>query len=178
MPSEKVLEEKKKQVADLAEKLKAAHTGVVVDYRGITVEEDTKLRRDLRESDSHYKVVKNTLLRLALKEAGIEGLDSVLEGTTAVAVNVEDYVAPARILNQFAEKSKTFHIKGGFIDGKVVEPDQIKVLATLPSKEALVAEVLRGLNGPISGLVTVLNGTMKGLVVALHAIAEKQQQPA
>ncbi len=178
MPSEKVLEEKKKQVADLAEKLKAARTGVVVDYKGITVEQDTKLRKELRESGSHYKVVKNTLLNLALKEAGIDGLGSVLEGTTAVAVNTEDYVAPAKILNNFAEKNDKFSIKAGFIDGKVVDTNQIKTLATLPAKEVLVAQVLRGLNGPISGLVTVLNGTMKGLVVALNAIAEKQQQSA
>ena len=179
MPSKKVLEEKKKQVADLAEDLKTARTGVLVDYKGITVEQDTKLRKELRESGSRYKVVKNTLLNFALKEAGIEGLDSVLKGTTAVAVNPQDYIAPARVLNKFAqENEKTFSIKAGFIDRKVVDTAQIKTLATLPSKEVLVAQVLRGLNGPISGLVTVLNGTIKGLVVALNAIAEKQQQSA
>ena len=178
MPSKKVLEEKKKQVADLAEELRAARTGILVDYKGITVEEDTKLRKELRESGSHYKVVKNTLLSLALKEAGIEGMDSVLEGTTAVAVHSEDYVAPAKILGKFADKNEKFTIKAGFIDGKVVSIDQVKTLASLPSKEILVAQALRGLNGPISGLVTVLNGTLKGLVVALNAIAEKQQQSA
>lgn len=178
LPSKKVLEEKKQQVADLSEKLKAAHTGVVVNYKGITVADDTKLRKELRESGSNYKVVKNTLLRLALKEAGIDGLDPVLEGTTAIAVNTEDYVAPAKILNTYAEKNKNFSIKAGFIDGKAATEAEIKTLATLPSKEVLVAQVLRGLNGPISGFVTVLNGTMKGLVVALNAIAEKQQQTA
>lgn len=178
MPSEKVLEEKKQIVADLSEKLKAAHTGVIVDYKGITVEDDTKLRKELRESGSHYKVVKNTLLRLALKEAGIEGLDSVLEGTTAIAVHTDDYVAPAKIMNGFAEKNDNFTIKAGFIDGKAVNVSEIKTLATLPPKEVLLAQVLRGMNGPISGLVTVLNGTLKGLVVALNAIAEKQQQTA
>lgn len=178
MPSEKVLEEKKKQVADLAEKLKVARTGVIVDYKGITVEQDTKLRKELRESGSHYKVVKNTLLKLALKEAGIDGLDPILGGTTAVAVHTEDYVAPAKILNKFANGNEKFSIKAGFIDGKVVDANQIITLASLPSKEVLVAQVLHGLNGPISGLVTVLNGTIKGLVVALNAIAEKQQQSA
>lgn len=178
MPSEKVLEEKKQIVAELSEKLKAAHTGVIVDYKGITVEDDTKLRKELRESGSHYKVVKNTLLRLALKEAGIEGLDSVLEGTTAIAVHTDDYVAPAKIMNGFAEKNDNFTIKAGFIDGKAVNVSEIKTLATLPPKEVLLAQVLRGMNGPISGLVTVLNGTLKGLVVALNAIAEKQQQTA
>ncbi len=178
MPSKKVLQEKEQIVSGLSEKLKAAHTGVVVDYKGITVEDDTKLRKELRESGSDYKVVKNTLLKRALEQAGIEGLDSVLKGTTAVAVNPEDYTAPARILNKFAEGNDEFTIKAGFVDGKVVGIDEIKTLASLPSKEVLLAQVLRGLNGPISGLVTVLNGTLKGLVVALNAIAEKQQKSA
>ena len=178
MPSKKVLEEKQAAVADLSQKLKEARTGVIVDYKGITVADDTKLRKDLRESGSHYKVVKNTMLRLALKEAGIDGLDSILEGTTAVAMNSEDYVAPAKILDGFAGKNKNFVIKAGFIDGKVASADEIKTLATLPPKEVLLAQVLRGMNGPVTGLVTVLNGTLKGLVVALNAIAEKEQQSA
>lgn len=178
MPSKKVLEEKQQAVAELSQELKEARAGVIVDYKGITVADDTKLRKELRESGSHYKVVKNTMLRLALKEAGIEGLDPVLEGTTAVAVNSEDYVAAAKILNSYAEKNKNFTIKAGFIDGKSATVDEVKTLASLPSKEVLLAQVLRGMNGPISGFVTVLNGTLKGLVVALNAIAEKQQQSA
>jgi large subunit ribosomal protein L10 len=178
LPSQKILEEKKKQVAELSEKLKAAHTGVIVNYKGITVADDTKLRKELRESGSNYKVVKNTILRLALKEAGIEGLDSILEGTTAIAVNTEDYVAPAKVLNNYAKQNKNFEIKGGFIDGKSATVAEIQTLASLPSKEELVAQTLRGLNAPISGFVTVLNGTLRGLVIALNAIAEKQQQSA
>jgi len=180
LPSEKILEEKKKVVAQLTDSLKTARTGVVVNYKGITVEADTKLRKQLREAGCQYKVVKNTLLRLALQEAGIEGLDGVLEGTTALAVHSEDYVAPAKILSDYAEadKSKTFEIKAGFIDGKSASADEIKTLASLPPKEQLVAQALRGLNAPITGFVTVLSGTMKGLVVALNAIAEKQQASA
>ncbi|MDC0700681.1 50S ribosomal protein L10, partial [Blautia wexlerae] len=121
-----------------------------------------------------YKVVKNTLLKLALKEAGIEGLDSVLEGTTAIAISNEDYVGSAKVLSDFAEKSKTFKIKAGFVDGNVIDEAGVKNLAKLPSKEVLIAQTLGGLNAPITGFVTVLNGTMKGLVVALNAIAEKQ----
>ena len=166
MPSKKILEEKKQIVDKLAEQMKSAHTGVVVDYRGITVEEDTKLRKQLRESGSQYKVVKNTLLGLALKEAGID----------AVAVNADDYVAPAKILNDFAKTSKTFTIKGGFLDGKVVSLDEVKTLAGLPSKEVLLSEVVRGLDAPVTGLVTALNGVIKGLVIALNAIAEKEQK--
>ena len=178
MPSDKILEKKKQIVSGLAEGLKAARTGVIVDYKGITVEDDTKLRGQLRESGSQYKVVKNTLLRLALKEAGIEGLDGVLKGTTALAVNKEDYVAPAKVLAGFAEKHETFTIKAGFIDGKSASADEIRRLASLPSKEVLIAQALSGLNAPITGFVTALNGTIRGLVVALNAIAEKQQESA
>lgn len=178
MPSKKILEEKERAVAVVSESLKAACTGVIVDYKGITVDDDTKLRKDLRDAGCGYKVVKNTMLRLAFKDADISGLDGILKGTTAVATHKDDYVAPARILAKFAEGSKTFSIKAGFIDGKAVSADEIKTLASLPSKEVLVAQVLRGLNGPISGLVTVLNGTIKGLVVALNAIAENQKESA
>ena len=175
MPSEKILESKKELVNGLAEKLKNAVAGVLVDYKGIDVATDTKMRKELREAGCEYKVVKNTLLKLALKEAGIEGLENVLEGTTAIAVSKEDYVAGAKILCGFADKSKDiFNVKAGFVDGNVVDAKGVKELAELPPKEVLVAKALGGLNAPITGFVTVLNGTMKGLVVALNAIAEKK----
>ncbi len=174
LPSAKILEQKKQAVAELSEKLKGACVGVVVDYKGITVADDTKLRKELREAGNEYKVVKNTLLSRALKDAGIDGMDSVLEGTTAIAMHTEDYVSAAKILSKYAEDSKTFELKAGFVDGKVVDAEAIKNLAKLPSKEVLIAQTLGGLNAPITGFVTVLNGTMKGLVVALNAIAEKQ----
>ncbi|MDF1493304.1 50S ribosomal protein L10 [Caproiciproducens sp. CPB-2] len=174
MPSEKILEQKKQAVAALTENLKGACTGVIVDYKGITVAQDTKLRKELREAGSDYMVVKNTLLRLALKDAGIDGLDHVLEGTTALAISKDDYVSSAKILAKFAETSKTFELKAGFVDGGAIDADGVKELAALPSKEVLVAKALGGLNAPIAGFVTVLSGTMKGLVVALNAIAEKQ----
>ncbi len=174
MPSEKILEQKKQVVAELSESIKASCTGVIVNYKGITVAEDTKLRKDLREAGDEYKVVKNTLLSRALKDAGIEGLDSVLEGTTAIAFSKDNYVSGAQILAKFADTNKNFEIKAGFVDGGVIDAEGVKNLAKLPSKEVLVAQVLGGLNAPITGFVTVLNGTMKGLVVALNAIAEKQ----
>lgn len=174
MPSEKILEQKKQIVAELTEKLKSACAGVIVDYKGINVADDTKLRKELREAGVDYFVVKNTLLSRAAKEAGIEGLDPVLEGTTALAVSMEDHVAAARILCKFAEKNKSIKTKAGFVEGKVIDVAEVENLAKLPSKEVLIAQVLGGLNAPITGFVTVLNGTMKGLVVALNAIAEKQ----
>ena len=148
--------------------------GVIVDYKGINVADDTKLRKELREAGVDYFVVKNTLLSRAAKEAGLEGLDPVLEGTTALAVSKEDHVAAARILCKFAETNKSIKTKAGFVEGKTIDVAEVENLAKLPSKEVLVAKALGGLNAPITGFVTVLNGTMKGLVVALNAIAEKQ----
>ena len=174
MPSEKILEQKKQIVAELTEKLKSACAGVIVDYKGINVSDDTKLRKELREAGVDYFVVKNTLLSRAAKEAGLEGLDPVLEGTTALAVSKEDHVAAARILCKFAETNKSIKTKAGFVEGKTIDVAEVENLAKLPSKEVLVAKALGGLNAPITGFVTVLNGTMKGLVVALNAIAEKQ----
>lgn len=174
MPSEKVLDQKKVVVAALTEKLQNACAGVIVDYKGITVAEDTKLRKELREAGVDYSVVKNTLLSRAAHDASLEGLDSVLEGTTAIAVSNEDYVAAARILCKFAETNKKFTVKAGFVEGKTINEAEVQDLAKLPAKEVLVAKALGGLNAPISGFVTVLNGTLKGLVVALNAIAEKQ----
>ena len=167
MPSEKILEQKKQAVAELSAHLKESCVGVIVNYSGINVADDTKLRKELREAG-------DTLLSRALKDAGIEGLDSVLEGTTAIAYNKEDYVSAAKILSKYAEDHKNFTIKAGFIDGSVVDVNAVKELGNLPSKEVLVAKALGGLNAPISGFATVLNGTLKGLVVALNAIAEKQ----
>ena len=170
MPSEKILEQKKQAVAELSAHLKESCVGVIVNYSGINVAD----RKELREAGDTYVVVKNTLLSRALKDAGIEGLDSVLEGTTAIAYNKEDYVSAAKILSKYAEDHKNFTIKAGFIDGSVVDVNAVKELGNLPSKEVLVAKALGGLNAPISGFATVLNGTLKGLVVALNAIAEKQ----
>lgn len=174
MPSKKVLEEKQKIVADLAEQLKKATSGVLVDYKGITVADDTKLRKSMREAGVSYGVQKNTLLRLAAKQAGLDGLEAVLSGTTAIAVSENDMIAPAKILHKFAEGHDTFHIKSGFIEGKVVGPEEIAELAKLPPKEELIAKMLGSMNAPISGFVNVLNANLRGLVVALNAIAEKQ----
>ena len=111
MPSEKILEQKKQAVAELSAKLKESCVGVVVDFKGISVADDTKLRKDIRESGATtYAVVKNTLLSRALKDAGIEGMDEVLEGTTAIAYSADDYISGAKILNDYAEKSKTLRL--------------------------------------------------------------------
>lgn len=178
MPSEKVLQEKKQIVEQMVEKLKSASAGVLVDYRGLTVEQDTDLRNQLRKAGVEYKVVKNTLTRFAAKEVGYDALDPVLNGPTSLAVSYEDPVAAAKILTEFAKKNEKLEIKAGFVDGKVINVNEIKALADLPPKEVLIAKVLGGFNAPISGFVNVLNGNLRGLAVALNAIAEKKAAEA
>lgn len=174
MPSEKILQEKQAYVEQLTEKIQASVAGVVVSYKGISVADDTALRRKLREAGVEYSVVKNTMLRRAAEKTGLSDLDSVLEGSTALAVSATDHVAAAKILCEYAEKSKTFEVKAGYVEGKVIDAAGVAELAKMPPKEVLVAKVLGGLNAPISGFANVLNANLRGLVVALNAIAEKQ----
>ncbi len=174
MPSEKILEQKKQHVADLAEAFKAANVGVLVNYSGINVEDDTKLRKQLREAGCQYKVVKNTLLHLAFEQAGIEGMDEFLNGTTAIGYSDAGYTDAPKILSDYAKDHENYQIKAGFIDGDAVDVHGITELAKLPSKEVLIAQVLGGFNAPIQGFANVLNGTLRSLVIALNAIAEKQ----
>ena len=175
MPNAKILSEKQAIVADLTEKFKNAAAGVIVDYRGITVAEDTELRAQMRANGVEYFVVKNTLARFAVNQIGYEGLTSVLEGTTALAIS-SDLVAPAKILSEFAKKNKTFKIKAGFVEGRIIDENEVNNLAELPSKEVLIAKVLGGFNAPIAGFANVLNGTLRGLVIALNAIKEQAEK--
>lgn len=150
MPNAKVLEQKKQLVATLSEKIGSAVMGVVVDYKGINVTDDTALRKELRENGVDYFVVKNTLLGRAVEGTELEGMKSVLEGTTAIALSNEDYTAAARILNKYAEAHENFNIKAGFMDGKLISIEEIVALAKLPSKEVLLATVLSAFQAPIA----------------------------
>lgn len=172
MPNEKVLETKKAQVAEIVEALNAAATGVLMDYRGLTVEEDTKLRNDLRAAGVKYFVVKNTLLRLAANQVGLEELDSLLHGPTALALS-EDPVAPAKILFNFAKDNEKVEIKSGFMDGKVLSMDELTRLAKTPSKETLIAKIMGSLNAPISNLARLLSTIADGGVEIADLIAKK-----
>ena len=169
MPNAKVLSEKQAIVAALTEQLKNASSGVLVDYKGITVAEDTALRTELRQNEVQYGVVKNTLVRFALNNVGLEGLDDVLNGTTSLALSHCDPIAPMRVINKFAKQfnGEKFTIKAGFMDGKVLSLDEIKALAELPSKEVLQAQALGMMLAPITSLAIVLK-----------AIAEKNGEPA
>lgn len=167
LPTEAVLKKKKEFVKELTAKMKESSAGVLVDYRGINVEQDTKMRRELREANVEYFVVKNTMLRFACKELGFEGLEEHLEGTTALAISKEDTVAPAKILSKYQkdlEEETDFKIKAGFVDGKVVDKATIMELGSLPSKEQLVGQLLSVLVAPI-----------RGLAVSLHAVAEQKE---
>jgi len=174
LPSTKVLEEKQAIVSKVVEKLKSSCAGVLVNYQGINVEDDTKLRKNLREAEVDYLVIKNTLLKRAAQDAGIDDLSESLHGATALAISKSDYVAASKILCNFAKDHDFFKIKAGFIDGKAINDKEVLNLAKLPSREVLIAQVLGGLNGPISGFANVLNGTLRGLVIALKAIADKK----
>ena len=168
------IEAKQAIVQEIADKMKNAQGTVVVDYRGLNVEEVTELRKKARENNIDYKVYKNSMMRFAAKEAGVEGLLDVLVGPTAIAFCEDDPVAPAKLINDFAGEHKALEIKAGVVEGKVLDVAGVKELAELPPREVLVAKVLGGLNAPISGFANVLNANLKGLVVALNAIAEKK----
>ncbi len=157
MPSTVVLEKKKQQVADLAERLKGSCAGVVVDYKGINVEDDTKLRKELREAGVVYTVVKNSVLKRAAENVGLEIDSTVVEGTTAVATSESDYVAAARILNKYAETNNNFTIKTGYLDGKVIANDEVVALAKLPSREALLAQIASVVVEPIACIARAVN---------------------
>ena len=161
MPSEKILKQKKVIVAELTEKVANAKMGVVVDYRGITVEDDTKLRKALREAGVDYKVVKNTYLRFAFNSNNLEELNSQLEGTTAVAMWSSDSFEGAKLLAKQAESLATFNIKGGFMDGKAIDAETVNGLAKLPPREVLIAQVLGGLNAPVAAFARVLNAIVE-----------------
>ena len=168
MPNAKVLSEKQAIVAALTDTLKAASSGVLVDYKGITVAEDTALRHELRENGVEYAVVKNTLLRRAIDSLDMGELDEVLNGTTSLAVSKDDPIAPMRIVNKYAKQmGDRFNIKAGFMDGKVLPLDDVIAMAELPSKDALMAQLLGMMLAPLTSLAIVLK-----------AIADKDGEPA
>lgn len=152
MPSAQILESKKAKVEAISEQLKSAVAGVIVDYKGITVEQDTKLRKAMREAGVKYFVEKNSMLRFALHNVGIEGLDYVLEGTTAIALSDDDQTAPARVLGEFiknADEKSTFNMKAGFIGTELYDAQGVTALSKIPSKEVLLAQLLGSLQSPL-----------------------------
>lgn len=161
----KVIEMKKQQVTDIAEKFQASKSTIVVDYRGLTVAEVTELRKSLREAGIEFKVYKNSLTRRAAEAAGLEGINEVLTGPNAIAFSNEDVVAPAKILNDFAKAHQALEIKGGIIEGNVTSVEEVKALAELPSREGL-----------LSMLLSVLQAPIRNLALATKAVAEQKEE--
>lgn len=157
MASAKVLEAKQAKVAALTEQLKNATACVLVDYKGINVADDTKLRKELREAGVSYAVHKNTLIRIAMHNIGFDQFDSVLEGTTAIAISDGDQTVAARILGEYAEKSDgKFSLKAGFVDGEFFDAAKVQALAKIPSKDVLLAQLVGSLQGPLQKLAATL----------------------
>lgn len=158
MPNEKVLSEKKALVEVLAERLKNASAGVLVDYKGISVAQDNNIRRQLSANDVEYSVVKNTLTRFAVNSVGLGDLDPVLNGTTSLATSTADPIVPFRIISEYSKKMNgTFTIKAGFMEGHILSQSEIEEISALPSKSALYSKVLGTMLAPITSLAVVLN---------------------
>ncbi|WP_028543497.1 50S ribosomal protein L10 [Paenibacillus taiwanensis] len=167
MANAKVIESKQQAVTEIAGKLRDSVTTVVADYRGLSVAQVTELRKQLREAGIEFQVLKNTLVRRATAAAELTELDEALTGPTAIAFSREDAVAPAKILNDFAKKNEALEIKGGIVEGRVVDVDQIKALAALPSRDGL-----------LSMLLSVLQAPVRNFALAVKAVAEKNEAEA
>lgn len=173
-----VKEKKAQIVQELKDKFTNSSSAILVDYKGLNVQEVTELRNNFRQANVEYKVYKNTLTEIAAKEIGLEEIIPYLEGPTAIAFGIDDPVAPAKILTDAIKKYKKMEFKVGVVDGKVIDVDGIKELAELPSREELIAKMLGSMNAPIANLVGVLSGTMRALVYALNAIKEQKEAQA
>ncbi len=167
MPNENVLNQKKAKVAEIVELLKSGTAGVLVDYTGISVEDDTKLRKELREAGVKYFVEKNTLLRRAMDEVGLDALTDVLNGATAIAVSDSDETVAARILGKYAEDHENFKLKAGFIGSETYDEAGVLAISKIPSKETLLAQLVGSLQGP-----------MQKLAATIAAVAEKKEGEA
>jgi len=161
MASEKILNQKIKEVEELAEKIGKAKIVLLTDYKGINVADVTAVRAKIRGAQAEYKVIKNNITRRALKACNIEGLDAELEGTTAVILGYEDYLEPLKAIYEYAKNNEFYKIKGGIIEGKVVSVEELITLAKLPSRETLIAQLAGALLGNISKLAVALNEVSK-----------------
>ena len=161
MASEKILNQKKEEVKKLAEEMKESKLILLTEYRGINVTDDTTLRKDLRNANATYTVIKNNITRRALSEAGIEGLEDKLEGPVAVVMSSEDYLEPSKVIYNFTKENEYYKVKGGVIDGKVMTAEEIITLAKLPSRETLLSMLAGALLGNISKIAVALNEVKK-----------------
>jgi large subunit ribosomal protein L10 len=169
-----ISKEKKQQlVKSYAEEFSRSQAVFLTDYRGLPVAELNRLRNKMREAGSGYHVVKNRLVKLALREAGLPVPEELLQGPTAIGFCYEDAVTPAKVLTEYTKESKVLTIKGGILGERVIDVQAISSLADLPPRDVLLAQVLSGVQSPIAGLVNVLSGTLRSLVTVLKARADQ-----
>ena len=166
--------EKETIIRELEEKLGKSQCAVLTDYRGLTVAQLTQMRRRMREASVEYHVVKNTLIERAARTVGIQGLEDALSGPTAVAFGFTDAVAPAKLVNEFLREYKQLAIKGGILEGKVIDVAGVKRLADLPPREVLLARAVGAIASPLTGFVTVAAASLRGLVTVLDALAKQR----
>ena len=169
-------EQKEQSLQELRKLFQTAKVAVMTDYRGLNVAAVTKLRRKLAGSGGQFKVAKNTLSAIAAREAGLEGLEEYLSGPVGIVFGLTDPVAPAKALLEFVREFKTFEIKGGAVEGRVVNAQVVRELAECPPREVLYARVLGGMQGPMYGLVNVLQGTVRNLVYVLEAVRKAREE--
>lgn len=166
-------------VEEISASIKDAQSVVLVDYRGLTVEQDTELRKALREAGVTYKVYKNTMMNFAFKGTDFEGLAPYLEGPSAMALSTEDATAPARVLSEFAKKASKLEIKAGVVEGTVYDAQGMAAIASIPSRDVLVSRLLGSLQSPIANFARVMNQLAeKGGTAACEAPAKAEKAPA
>lgn len=167
-------EEKIKAVQELREKIEGSNSLLLTDYRGLTVSEITTLRRTLREKGADYKVVKNTLFKLAAEKLADSGVCDLLAGPTAVAFVHNDPIASAKAIMDFTRDHKELEVKGGYVEGRLLTADQVQALSKIPPKQVLLAQLVGSIQSPIAGLVGTLQGLMSNLVYTLQAVADQK----
>lgn len=178
-----VTEKKKAVVAEIKEKLTGCKGAVLTTYKGLTVAQDTALRVELRKAGVTYHVVKNTMTRIAAQEAGMDDLVAHLEGTTAMAVSMEDAVAPAKVISEFIKKNNLedqgiLVIKAGIVEGRVVTAEEAKAIANLPSREVLIGKLLGSIQAPLSNTVGVMGSMLRSIVTVLDAVRKQKEEQA
>ncbi|HHT48216.1 MAG TPA: 50S ribosomal protein L10 [Firmicutes bacterium] len=170
--------EKEAVVKEVHEKLTRSQAVVLVDFRGLTVQEATELRKKLREAGVEFRVIKNTLIRFAAEKADLSDLSVYLEGPTAIAFGYDDPVSPAKILSEFAKDHKKLELKGGVLEGKVIDQAMVTALAELPSREVLLGQLVGLFQAPIRNLANVLSAPLRNTVYVLEAIRQKKAEVA
>ncbi|MBW6462702.1 MAG: 50S ribosomal protein L10 [Dethiobacteria bacterium] len=166
---------KEKMLEEVTAELKSSELVIVTDYRGLNVKAISVLRSKLRDQQCSYRVTKNTMNRLACRQAGVEEIESLFEGPTAIAYSNADPVAAAKVFNEFARENEALVVKGGLLSGQLLDPAGIKALGDIPPREVLLARVVGGFQAPISGLVGVLQGTLRQLVYTMDAVRQQKE---